>query len=90
MNDNKLKALLVSDEAPARDPVFELQVLAGIERQRYWRGIADLLPMGLVVGFVAWSIAPVLDLAALNDATLLAATIAGGVLFMIETWQSQR
>ncbi len=90
MSDQNLKQLLALDEAPAHDPVFELRVLAGIERRRFWRNVAGLVPVGAAIGVVAWSLAPLLDAGTINNPTLLSGIIVGTTLFVVETWQTQR
>ena len=42
-SDADLAALLRADAPPARDPVFELAVMARIERRQVWRELAFYL-----------------------------------------------
>jgi len=72
-DDALLAALWAKDEAPARDPVFELAAMSRVTRRRLLIEAAEWAVLAVPVLAIVWAIWPSLIAAAPQMARLLAA-----------------
>lgn len=56
--DRLLAELWAADEPPARDAAFLISALQGLERRRFWLGLASLVPLALAAAAALWALAP--------------------------------
>lgn len=95
-DDARLSALWALDEPPARDPGFEVAVMARILRRRLWGDIAALVPVVVGLSIVAWVLAPVVGPAvqavAADPTSLLGLGVALGLAAAVcaETFLPER
>lgn len=88
--DPMLQDLWSQTSAPAPDPRFVLEVMARVERRRFWLGVLALVPLTMAVAAAAWALAPLLvdawrEMAAgFPPATLaaVAATLTAAAIFL--------
>jgi len=59
--ERKLAELWAEDAPPARDPAFNMRVLAQLERRRLQSDVADAGILLVVGGVLAWLLAPTLE-----------------------------
>ena len=78
---NEQMAAMLAADAPARDPAFEIAVLARIEQRRFRRGVARNLAAAAGVALLLAFIMPRLDLGFDGWGHILAA-LAGNTLVM--------
>ncbi len=87
VDEGRLAALWALDEPPARDPAFELAVMARLLRRRLWVDIATLAPIIVGAGIVLWTLTPLLgslDQFAMADTeTLVGLAVSLGIALAV-------
>lgn len=83
MIDDDLRNLVAADAPPARDPAFELAVMARIERRQFHHALLQYAGISLVLALVLAFAAPMLQQIWQRESTATGNLLAGISLLLV-------